>query len=31
LIVQQPGSDFFQVGQNVNVVVNPDGTKRVRP
>ena len=30
-IVQQPGKDFFQVGQQVRVVVNADGTKRVRP
>ena len=30
-IVQQPGTDFFQVGQTVRVVVNADGTKRVRP
>jgi len=30
-IVQQPGQDFFQVGQDVRVVVNADGTKRVRP
>lgn len=30
-IVQQPGQDFFQVGQQVRVVVNADGTKRIRP
>ena len=30
-IVQQPGTDFFQVGQTVRVVVNADDTKRVRP
>ncbi len=30
-IVQQAGTDFFQVGQAVRVIVNADGTKRVRP
>ncbi|MGI5868534.1 MAG: glycine zipper 2TM domain-containing protein [Kiritimatiellia bacterium] len=30
-IVQQPGTDVFSVGQVVRVVVNADGTKRVRP
>jgi len=30
-IVQQPGTDFFQVGQTVRVIVNADRTKRVRP
>ncbi len=30
-IVQQPGTDIFQVGQAVRVIVNADGTKRVRP
>ena len=30
-IVQEPGNDFFQVGQAVRVIVNADGTKRVRP
>lgn len=30
-IVQQPGKDFFQVGQEIRVIVNADGTKRVRP
>jgi len=31
-IVQQPGTDIFQVGQTVRVIVSADGiTKRVRP
>ncbi len=30
-IVQQAGTDFFQIGQPVRVIVNADGTKRVRP
>ena len=30
-IVQEPGKDFFQVGQAVRVLLNADGTKRVRP
>jgi outer membrane lipoprotein SlyB len=30
-IVQQPGTDSFQVGQTIRVIVNADGTKRVRP
>lgn len=30
-IVQQAGTDIFQVGQDVRVIVNADGTKRVRP
>lgn len=30
-IIQEPGNDFFQVGQTVRVLVNADGTKRVRP
>lgn len=30
-IVQEPGKDIFQVGQSVRVLVNADGTKRVRP
>lgn len=30
-IVQQAGTDAFEVGQSVRVIVNRDGTKRVRP
>ncbi len=30
-IVQEAGSDVFQVGQNVRVLIGSDGTKRVRP
>ncbi|NLB70209.1 MAG: glycine zipper 2TM domain-containing protein [Lentisphaerae bacterium] len=30
-IVQEPGRDLFQVGQAVQVLISPNGTKRVRP
>lgn len=30
-IVQEPGNDVFQAGQAVQVLINPKGTKRVRP
>lgn len=30
-IVQEPGKDIFQAGQAVQVLISPQGTKRVRP
>ena len=30
-IVQEPGKDLFQAGQAVQVLISPQGTKRVRP